>query len=373
MKHFSFLKQVVLTILFVTLAGYVYSQPLPEPMAYWGMSGEDTIVTEYIGGNHGIMKNYDAEDTTFVTGQVGNALYYDADTNSNYVEAPIIPFSADGEYTICFWMNLDTVGSPMLYGANNEWSYYPFSVDSAYTYNNIRFRVLIRGDKTKPDWIRFEVVDNSQPEGDYPPYCWVRPSKTSSTDDDNWLGGWTHISGIKYQDSMKIYLNANPETYGRNIYTHGGTYADEGKTYIGGAISGGELYGTTWHGMIDEVMIFDNALTVSQLAQVTSISTPVEKLKAKEAQLSHYPNPVTNGATISYTLQNEGSVSLDIINLSGQTVRALVSNEYQGLGTHTVPWDCRLNSGDIAPAGLYFYQLKIDGKRSGIGKMMLTK
>jgi flagellar hook assembly protein FlgD len=58
-------------------------------------------------------------------------------------------------------------------------------------------------------------------------------------------------------------------------------------------------------------------------------------------------------------------VSLRIFNLLGQSVRELV-NAVQPAGQYEVRWDGRLDNGNLAPAGIYFYRLRA-------GQQMLTR
>jgi hypothetical protein len=52
-----------------------------------------------------------------------------------------------------------------------------------------------------------------------------------------------------------------------------------------------------------------------------------------------------------------GPVALDIFDLSGRRVRALVSR-LTGPGTHMVVWDLTADSGARVPVGLYFARLQ---------------
>jgi flagellar hook assembly protein FlgD len=85
------------------------------------------------------------------------------------------------------------------------------------------------------------------------------------------------------------------------------------------------------------------------------------------------PNPVSplTATTIRYELPFSGNapVSLRIFNLLGQSVRELV-NAVQPAGQYEVRWDGRLDNGDLAPAGIYFYQLRA-GQQTITQKLMM--
>jgi len=80
----------------------------------------------------------------------------------------------------------------------------------------------------------------------------------------------------------------------------------------------------------------------------------------------NYPNPFNPSTTIQYALPHEGSVTLTVFNLIGQSVRTLV-NEVQGAGLHTVRFDA-----SNLPSGVYLYKLQ-SGGMTNVGRMLLLK
>lgn len=64
---------------------------------------------------------------------------------------------------------------------------------------------------------------------------------------------------------------------------------------------------------------------------------------------------------ISFGLERPGAVRLEIYNVSGRRVRALVRADLPA-GTHQVAWDGRDESGVEAARGLYFLHLQADGR-----------
>jgi len=69
-----------------------------------------------------------------------------------------------------------------------------------------------------------------------------------------------------------------------------------------------------------------------------------------------YPNPADESLTIHYELTQNGSVELNIYDLSGRLVEALVSGE-QTTGRHSVNWDS-----STAATGVYLLRLEADGE-----------
>jgi len=78
------------------------------------------------------------------------------------------------------------------------------------------------------------------------------------------------------------------------------------------------------------------------------------------------PNPFNPTTTISFTLANAGTVSVDVYNVAGQNVDTIV-NEFLDSGSHSVVWD----ASDFS-AGVYFYTVK-GGDFSKTMKMTLIK
>ncbi len=87
--------------------------------------------------------------------------------------------------------------------------------------------------------------------------------------------------------------------------------------------------------------------------------------------IDNYPNPFNPETTISYNVNYNENVSIEIYNVKGQLVNTLV-NSPQTLGNHKVVWNGRDNNNNKVSSGLYFYKMT-NGKYSGTKKMILMK
>jgi hypothetical protein len=92
------------------------------------------------------------------------------------------------------------------------------------------------------------------------------------------------------------------------------------------------------------------------------------------ALLQNSPNPFSAAApatVIRYELPfaSNTPVSLQIFNVLGQNVRELVK-AVQPAGRYEVQWDGRMQNGERAPAGIYFYRLRA-GQQTITQKLML--
>ncbi len=86
----------------------------------------------------------------------------------------------------------------------------------------------------------------------------------------------------------------------------------------------------------------------------------------------NYPNPFNPVTTIEFSLQKTAKAELKVYNIKGQMVREVLDERFTP-GTHKAVWDGTDRNGKRASTGVYFYQLKIDGKVVGTRKMLLLK
>ncbi|WP_205500802.1 S8/S53 family peptidase [Rufibacter psychrotolerans] len=105
-----------------------------------------------------------------------------------------------------------------------------------------------------------------------------------------------------------------------------------------------------------------NAATEPVTTTAAALGLPVQQ----KAQHHAYPNPFTGSTTISYFLEEDGFVTVEVYNLRGGKVRTLVAGE-KAAGTYTVPF----NAGNL-PTGTYLYKVTTKGKEIS-HKMVLTR
>lgn len=90
-----------------------------------------------------------------------------------------------------------------------------------------------------------------------------------------------------------------------------------------------------------------------------------------KVSLSNYPNPFNPTTTISYSLPQEGKVSLKIYNVKGQLVKQLIDGS-QPEGYYEVVWNGKDNAGRSVASGIYYYRINACGKTIN-KKMLLLK
>ena len=92
-----------------------------------------------------------------------------------------------------------------------------------------------------------------------------------------------------------------------------------------------------------------------------------ENLVPQEFSLAqNQPNPFNPITTINYSLANDSHVKITVYNTLGQVV-AVLMDEYQSIGFHSVVWNAYHQ-----PSGLYIYRLEAEGFVSS-KKMFLQK
>ena len=83
------------------------------------------------------------------------------------------------------------------------------------------------------------------------------------------------------------------------------------------------------------------------------------------------PNPFNPSTVIEYTVPMRALVKIDVYNVLGQKVRALV-NETRSAGTYKTEWNGIDDAGKPAATGVYFYRLQAD-RQVAVKKMVLVK
>jgi hypothetical protein len=80
------------------------------------------------------------------------------------------------------------------------------------------------------------------------------------------------------------------------------------------------------------------------------------------------PTPSRGSVTISFLLDGEGFVTLDVLDVTGRRVARLLSDEL-GSGAHEVTWDRR----QADPAGIYFARVDIPGVGRASTRIVLAR
>ena len=85
----------------------------------------------------------------------------------------------------------------------------------------------------------------------------------------------------------------------------------------------------------------------------------------------NYPNPFNPFTSIEFSLDNNGFVTLDIFNITGQKVNTLFAKNLPA-GSHYVVWNGSDANGSVVSSGIYFCRL-IMGGSVAVHRMVLVK
>ncbi|MBN2103978.1 PQQ-binding-like beta-propeller repeat protein, partial [bacterium] len=102
----------------------------------------------------------------------------------------------------------------------------------------------------------------------------------------------------------------------------------------------------------------DNRNTGLYTYQPAGMNEPCSQLLSLKYSLQqNYPNPFNPITSIKFDLPRTGHVELNVYNVQGQKVKALVHAAYSA-GSHQVSWDGKDERGRDVGSSVYFYILK---------------
>jgi photosystem II stability/assembly factor-like uncharacterized protein len=188
----------------------------------------------------------------------------------------------------------------------------------------------------------------------------------------NYGTDWTDISG----NLPDIPVNSVIIDYNRDSVLYAGTDAGvyytrnlgESWQLLGAGLPNSPVFDLAFHPPTQKLVAITHGRSMFEIdvtnlpLSVNQISTAAEAFKLYQ----NYPNPFNPGTVISYSLKENGYVTLKIFDILGKEVATLV-NAKQNAGTYNVEWDAgKYNS------GVYFYKLSTE-KFSDTKRMILLK
>jgi len=163
---------------------------------------------------------------------------------------------------------------------------------------------------------------------------------------------WYHIVALFDGEDVEIYINGE-----LNSHTgfSGEILTTDIDLTIGQMLPSNNAY--NFKGIIDDVRIFNAAISEDQIQKIYSGSTAIDDFqehKIPETYLlrQNYPNPFNPETMISYELPENQFVTLEIYNILGVKVDQLVAHN-QSAGRYEIQW----NSIHVS-SGIYFYKLQ---------------
>jgi hypothetical protein len=105
---------------------------------------------------------------------------------------------------------------------------------------------------------------------------------------------------------------------------------------------------------------------------ITTVDNDDNAVQAIQSDLQqNYPNPFNPETTISFFVDKNSEVVIDIYDIKGRKVKSLVRENYSR-GNHSVVWNGRNEEGNPVASGVYLYKMR-SGSFSKSRKMILLK
>ncbi|MDP2984907.1 MAG: sugar-binding protein [Candidatus Latescibacter sp.] len=116
---------------------------------------------------------------------------------------------------------------------------------------------------------------------------------------------------------------------------------------------------------------FSRVFFSSEVSGTPTLVNRTGELPQNMTVTRNFPNPFNPATTIEFVTPSSGFARLDILNVTGQKIRSLLSREI-GSGVYTMTWDGRDEKGASAPSGVYFSRLSM-GAAFSTHRMLLLK
>jgi hypothetical protein len=227
------------------------------------------------------------------------------------------------------------------------------------------------------NWSKDQPLANSTDYDEMACDLWAKPDETYN---------WMSVCYLKHKlvlfSSVEEYSEVHRAYVSRSfptIWYSGGQVSDstaakseDGREVCQGAYTRNQVCaiyaGKTSSGNFEN-LYFDNGSWVDVEEQ-----SEEEELMPRFSLCHNYPNPFNPVTRIQYTVNSRQTplrTTLEIYNIRGQLVRALVDEPKQA-GTYEVTWDGRDEVGNEVASGVYLYQLQAEDF-SQTKKMLLLK
>lgn len=314
-----------------------------EIQTAWGEDGKVAIPTSYAAGRWGFAGvTSDGADILFTgdvniyTGSVNNNLYYiDRDTGAVIRKVDI--------------------NNIWLYDWRGEWANEgpcDFSYVDGRLYMSCFFSYLYTCAEPAREGDNIFIWSNGNGDGqgdNFPELSEPFPFNYRGQMDGNWFG-----ANPSYDLGAVSFDLVAPDGTGLGFYVFAGETASA-------------KYGVNF---LDNNTAYDGIYTDNNSAEsnktgwffvghdsikgiISSNPTAVEaSAPAAFSVAQNVPNPFNPSTTISFTIPDAGTVSVDVFNVAGQKVDT-IANEFMSAGSHSVTWDASSLS-----AGVYFYMVK---------------
>ena len=286
---------------------FLLSAQIPQEnlVAHFPLDGDATDITEY--QNHGVI--FGSVKVGSDRNQIeGNALFFDSETGYIDVESNDI-LNITQEITISVWIKPESYDLTGFTSLVNKWE-----------------------DVPGPGGIGYYLGINPET----PSVRW----NTGSTRGDGAEipeNEWSHIAVTYSMDSLKIYQN--------NVLTQAVPYSDTLMPHDLPLRIGyqSDPFPTSkfFHGSMDEILIYDRALSEEEIDQIFNTNTTHTADPEKRNTFSVFPNPFSEYLNIhglSTSIDLDEIVDAKIIDINGSLIKKFkVTGQHNTLPTDEIP------------------------------------
>ncbi|QQS58667.1 hypothetical protein IPN35_03630 [Candidatus Peregrinibacteria bacterium] len=233
--------------------GHIWAASAPlEPIAHWKMNDNagNTTVTDAMGNFNGTAQRNTSSLTT--TGKINEALTFNG--SSDYIRTPTIALNSS--FTVSFWMkptNLHNYGDPFSAGTSDKHLSFVTDADGH---------------------IYFNIGDGSN---------WGNPIVTGAGTLQN--DQWYHVLGVYDGAKTKLYIDGVSQGVASNS-----AYSLNEVLNLGARTANGYYFA----GQLDDIRIYDKALTDIQIAELYNSGNGTETSPVDFADLSFMRSPIAH-------------------------------------------------------------------------------
>jgi tetratricopeptide (TPR) repeat protein len=246
---------LLITVTLISLGAGIADADL---VAHWKLDEQSgTVASDSSGNGHnGRLMGGMSFDKNSVVGVIGNAL--DFDGRDDYIVAETVSLSPNA-FTIALWFNPDS------------------NLDNS----SNRMDIVYWGGRIKPHGDKPYLTFNKFKTGEVRLFVSVVGVEYSiNTTTNSWQGStWYHIAATFDGAELKIYVNGALE----NTAAHPGRHHPSSSVYFGIRTDGQYAF----DGKLDDIRIYDHALTGDEIAQLGNLSPTLRKLigEVREAEV----------------------------------------------------------------------------------------
>ncbi len=303
-------------------------------MGYWSMDSDSISETSVYDLSDFKQTGTLVGNPQSVQGRFSEAL--DFSGGNKYLEIPIKEnLNIGGNITISAWIKWNGTTSEteqVIIGKDTDWK---FSIDNS---GHLGFYALNKK----------ELGYNAG---------WIKTETVLPTD------MWSLVTTTYNGRELKIYIDSL-EAVTEN--TLGKLDTSSTKIYIGSANSATGFF----NGSIDDVKIYNYALSKDEVKELVKIPTSVNNIGTTAPNFyslkQNYPNPFNPSTVISFSIPVVGNTELSVYDILGQKVATLINEKL-----HVGSYSYKFNASKLT-SGIYFCRLH-SGNYSSTKKMLLVK